>query len=1008
MNSVALFPRRILKSAALGLVSLTALAQASAAAAQDACGPAADGGTIVCEPGDQPYSNIRYEGVTDLEVVLESGVTVDGSTGGLGEPAVLVAGSGDISLFAEDGTLILGGESPALEALSTGSVNVRADQVIGAGVGISAGAAGDVTVAANYVEGVNGVDASSESGAITIDVGVAAGVGGRGISATTFGAGPIGISAGAAYGVGESATAIYANAAGVGDVGIAAQEVNAIGDLATGVWAQSTTGDVRIDVAQTRAEGVGALGILGLSESGAVDINAGVVSTSGDYSIGIAGLSTGDVTINADYVFADSFDGRAIVAASELGAISIDVLGVGASGTASKAVLVESLGDVSVVARDYAGTFGDFAEAIYVVTSGNVVIDANRVYTYGQGSNAILAIGQTATIDVDTIETFSTALNASTIGDLDVEVGTVTTVGADPEYYGMGLFSDQGNVSLTVREGATSEVSEAIRAFARLGDVTINIAEDAVVSGGTSAIRAGSAELTRIDIAGTVRSGSGPVIDIRDNEFGVEGDSDIRIASSGTVLGRLSFLGGDDVLTNAGRFLTAGESQFGGGADRIVNSGLIALQDKAATSIVLSGLERLENSGVVSLANGRTGDTLALSGTLAGAAGSELAVDLDIEGGTTDLIEVGDLAGTNALRLNIVGRGTGLGIDGLRVLSSAGDETGGELSLDPESVNRGFIRFDLVYDGQDSWRLDSDLNDVAYLGGAMAAGVRDLWHLGADALSAHRLATRGDDSAGGVWMQAVGSDVDSRTDLSHAQGSRTLEWNGEHQGVQFGAEKSFGGWQVGVTGGYGTAELGFGQDENSKFDVINAGLYAGYSADGWFGGAMLRADLIDVESNWASVDLEDGGNGSAIGFELEGGYRADLGGLWVEPALRLGWVNVSLPDQESVNGDIRWEDGSAFTGEAGLRVGAQPGWLPIPVRPFLAMSIAREFGAGDETVFDLRTEEVVVEAEDGRTWGRVGGGLAFTAGRLDLYGEVDGRFGDIEGVSGVVGARWRF
>jgi outer membrane autotransporter protein len=257
-------------------------------------------------------------------------------------------------------------------------------------------------------------------------------------------------------------------------------------------------------------------------------------------------------------------------------------------------------------------------------------------------------------------------------------------------------------------------------------------------------------------------------------------------------------------------------------------------------------------------------------------------------------------------------------------------------------------------------------------------------------------------------MQAVGSDLDSRTDLSHAQDSRTLEWNGSHQGVQFGAEKSFGGWQIGVTGGYGTAELGFGRDENSEFDVLNAGLYAGYAADGWFGGAMLRADLIDVESNWASIDLEDGGNGSAIGFELEGGYRADLGGLWVEPALRLAWVNVSLPDQESVNGAISWEDGSAFTGEAGLRLGAKPGWLGLPVRPFLAMSVAREFGAGDETVFDLRTEEVVVTAEDGRTWGRFGGGLAFTAGPLDLYTEVDARFGDIEGVSGLVGARWRF
>ncbi|WP_166041030.1 hypothetical protein [Sphingosinicella sp. YJ22] len=1009
MNPVARFPRRAPKAASLGLVSMIALAHASPAAAQDECGPASDGGTVVCEATDPPYTSIRYTGATDYGVVLRSGVIVDGSLSTDFDPTVQVAGDGAISFFAEDGTFIFGGTGPALEVQSaSGSVNVRADQVIGSGVAISAGAQGDVTVAANYVEGINGIDTSSAEGAITIDVGLAAGVGGRGVSAITFGSGDIAITAGQAYGVGESAMAINATAVGDGDVGIIAGEVYGIGDLTTAIWAQSMTGNVSIDAVRTIGEGFGAQGIIGLSDTGNVDINANTVFVSGDYGLGIGGVSRGDVNINAGYVFADGLEGRGIVAASEFGAITIDVDGVGAGGAGGRAILVESFGDVSIVVREYAGTFGDYAEAISVITNGDIAIDANRIYTYGIGANGILAIGGTATIEADVMETVGTAINASTIGDLDVAVGSVVSTSTDPEYYAMGLYSDQGDVSLTVRDGVTSQNSRAIVAYARLGDVNIDIEEGAVVSGAASAIQAGSSQTTRIDIAGTVTSGSGLVLDIRDNDFGVEGDSDIRIAATGTVLGRMSFVGGDDVVTNAGRFLTAGTSQFGGGADRLVNSGLLALRDGAATSITLAGLERLENSGTVSLANGRTGDSLTLSGTLAGAAGSTLAVDLDIVAGASDLVEVGDLEGTSALRLNIVGNGSGLGLDGLRVVSSAGTDSGAELTLAEASRRRGFVQFSLDYDGQDSWWLQSDLSDTAYLAGAMASGVRDLWHFGADALSTHLLVTRGGGEAGGVWMQAVGSDVDATTGLSHAGGSRDLQWSGSHEGVQFGAEKGFGPWQVGVTAGYGTARIDLGQDENSRFDVVNAGLYAGFASNGWFASAMLRADLIDVQSNWASVGLEGSGDGTSLGVDLEAGYRADVGGIWIEPAAGLSWVHVSLPDQESVNGDIAWEDGAVATGEVGLRMGVADGVLGLPVRPFLAMSLAREFGGRDRTVFDLGSEEVVVTADGGRTYGQLGGGLAVTAGRVDLYAEADGRFGDIEGVSGRVGARLRF
>ena len=93
-----------------------------------------------------------------------------------------------------------------------------------------------------------------------------------------------------------------------------------------------------------------------------------------------------------------------------------------------------------------------------------------------------------------------------------------------------------------------------------------------------------------------------------------------------------------------------------------------------------------------------------------------------------------------------------------------------------------------MFDGVDSWLLESDLADEAYMAGAVPGDLRDMWRQGVQAVSTHLDATAGDTEGSGAWLQVVGGDFDGSSTFSHAQGGQELAWFGSHQGVQAGAE----------------------------------------------------------------------------------------------------------------------------------------------------------------------------------------------------------------------------
>lgn len=939
---------------------------------------------VVCEARDEPVPDIRFVDVTDFELVLKQGLVVDGNLMLEGNTAVVLYGEGAVTLNAEDGTSIRAYNGwPAVDVVSnSGPVTVRVDEVLGGNVGVAAAANGDVDVWANYIEGDVAVDAMSLVGNVTVDVAAVKGRGdgGAGVLATTE-KGNVSILAGQAITQGDYGRGLSASTHD-GSVAIEAGFVMTEGVNAVGVWAESwDDGDVAVDVETVSANGEGSAGILAGAGVGDVAIRSGWVGAMGAYGVGVGAFAfNGDVSVDVEGIGTDGDFTRGIdiQAFGDVAVRNGTVFTVGAS---ADAINVETVGDVGVASQRLT-TYGNDAYGLRVLTSGNVALDIGEITTFGERSAALHA--------------------TSGSGDIGARVGRVITHATTGDWFAIGLSAWDGDASLLVEQEVRAESGYAITMASLTGSATIGIAEGANVYGQAIAIDTATSAGTRIDIAGTVESGTGPTIKVAGNDWG-DGAADIRIGATGTVRGRLDLSGGDDAVANGGMFESSGTSTFGEGEDRFANAGQLALQD-GATSITLEGLEQFDNAGRVSLLNGRTGDVLAIDGTLHGAGGT-LAVDLDVENVKADRIDVGALSGTNALELDLVGRGPLLGISGVQLLTSQGAQTGNELVLAQGSRNIGFVGFRLAYDGLESWTLESDLADEAYLAAAVPAGVRDAWRQGMQSVSTHLAATQDDADASGVWFQAVGGDFEGTSHLSHALGARELEWQGSHEGLQVGAEMTIGNWRAGVTGGFGKAMMDLGGAEDTQIDSLNAGLYARYADDGWFLNAVMRGDRVDVKTDWSSIGLQAQGDGSAIGYEVEGGRRFAMSRMWIEPHVRIAHVDVSLPDQDGASGDVHWEDSAVSTGELGLRIGTHGG---NGVRPYASMSIAREFGGKDATRYSLGFDTVRVSDEGERAFGRFAGGAEWSIGRVDLYGEIEARVGDMEGVGGRIGARIRF
>lgn len=958
-----------------GLVALATLQPATARAA-DECGALAPGGSVTCEATPDPYAGIDYQGVQDGTVVLGEGAHVDGS--------VAVMGDGSVRFIASGGSAIHGGVAPALEVASTsGSVEVVADEVIGGLHGIAAlSGGGDVVVEAGYVEADIAIQAESTGGSVTVRAGeLLAGPGGAGVVAGTID-GDISVSVDhigihdALYSQGVLAVSDH------GDVSVDVGSIAFEGYRSEGVRAITLDGDIDVSVDQVSIIGGEVVGIFAGSQEGDVTIRAGDVSVLGDVARGIFADSLGDVTLEAGRVVTDGFIADAVQLLSWDGDVRARVDEIVAGGDWSTGISAEAAGDVDFDIG-HVTTYGEYANGIGAFAGGDVTIRADYVETFGQGSAGIV---------VGTNE-----------GDQLVEVGQVIVHANETEpTAAIATSTWSGDVRINVLDEVVAENGPAILSQSVEGSVHVDVRQGALVWGSLAGIMAEGGAGTRVDVGGIVVSRDGPALML------LGGDADVRIAASGRVYGSIETGDGDDRVANDGRVLLSGQSEFGAGEDVFANRGVVALRSlEGLQTVSVAGLERFENTGLVTLGNGYAGDLLSISGDFAGGSGSTVAMDVSLlDGGAADTLQVGSASGTTRLALNLLQSASGLGLDGPVLVQAAGDVDGSEFVL--AGTRYGWVDFALDFDAGDrTWSLASDLGDRAYRTTVIADGARELWRAGTQAWSAGLREARAD----GVhaYAQVLSGEQDREADARSALGRRDLAWTSQVDGLQAGVETVHGGWRVGVLGGTGQSEMLFGDGDRSEFDGRHFGAYAAYAAGtGWYGQALLRADWLDLDTRWQSAGIASSDDARVMGLVLEAGRRVALGGLWLQPSARLQWTDTELPDLAGEAGTAELAGGDVLGGELGLALGNQAGEGGLPFQWTVDVALGREAGGDGDVRLGVDDEVVALGRDGAATYGRVGVGIGRRFGRVDLGARLEQAFGDAEGLSGMLSARVSF
>ena len=330
-------------------------------------------------------------------------------------------------------------------------------------------------------------------------------------------------------------------------------------------------------------------------------------------------------------------------------------------------------------------------------------------------------------------------------GDLVITSEGAITAGNGTADGIRALSQNDGSMSIDVDASIEAGENAVDAEHQGNGDLTIDISADAKGGSGyaiKTATKAGHKTTLTIS-SSTVQAGSGKAI------LNNEGDSDISVASSALVKGKISLGDGTDILKFDSGADVSQVTLFDGGddihdgdgwvdvltfngitannvnADNIKNWERFELKGNSTVAFTGSSLQvgkllvaagstanfggasvsvagDLQNDGVVTLKNNATGDVLTVDGDYSGNGVVELDTVVGDSGSPTDqLVIKGDNNGTIAVKINNVG-GTGANTgngptDGIHVVDIQGANNG-TLTL-AEPVTAGAYTYMLTSDG---------------------------------------------------------------------------------------------------------------------------------------------------------------------------------------------------------------------------------------------------------------------------------------------------------------------
>jgi outer membrane autotransporter protein len=587
---------------------------------------------------------------------------------------------------------------------------------------------------------------------------------------------------------------------------------------------------------------------------------------------------------------------------------------IATSGDTSNGVnITDTEGSVKVTASGVVTTYGEYAKGLRVAnTTGNASLDVSGVVgTYGAASPAIYVLNTSGEVDI--VSTGSVAANGdgshgisvkgTTVGSVDIDVGGEVSGGSGS---GSGIYLNN--------PGAAS---------------------------------------SRIDI---LSGGSlGALSDLAARSV----DGALTINNAGAVTGYLVLGGGDDVFNNQSggvwelrnyidtdadgeRDLEgAAQADFGGGADSFVNDGILRLASvsPAGSQGSLENLEIFTNRGHIDLADGQTGDELAISGEFQSDGGS-LAVDVVLDEGTAgaDVLVLGavtmpNLEPTLVYVDNVGGQAGKTAGNGILVVDTS-SSVDGAFALG-ERVISGAYEY-LLAEANEDWYLQSSIFEgaaeyPALLSGAFASFHADLAPLhqrlrnvsSADSIpSVEPAGWAGPYDRIGPWLEvvAVKQSVDSSASYGQAIAKLIVGLDGELQGSTEG-RISLGGFA-----GFGQTSLEFDESgAESSSDVLLAGLHGSYTLADFYTQAIAKFEHHRGEIE--GIAFADGGAPVGVdvaGGSLEAGYLFDTPHLTLSPHARLTYAYAWAEDFDDASGAaIDLKDARSLRGELALRLGKE-------------------------------------------------------------------------------------
>lgn len=310
---------------------------------------------------------------------------------------------------------------------------------------------------------------------------------------------------------------------------------------------------------------------------------------------------------------------------SNLGALEIVTTGggIGIFAATTGAVRVTSVGNITT-----SGDFGDGilagsnnANPVSISSTGNITTTGDNAYGIGAGAiNGAIAI-----TSVGNITTFGAGARGISAGSIDAAItisstGNITTTGASASGISATNVSGAIRISSSGNITGTGAGSNGIFASSIISDLSVTITSGSVTGGSGSGVgvRFSSGSENLLTNYGTISALSG-------------------LAVSGDI--------GDETVNNYGTI--TGNVNLGGGANAFNNmaNGLFA----PGSTVILGAGNMLTNAGTISPGGSGTVLTTILTGNIVQTATGKYATDVDLAGGTHDLISVtgsANLAGT--------------------------------------------------------------------------------------------------------------------------------------------------------------------------------------------------------------------------------------------------------------------------------------------------------------------------------------------------------------------------